>query len=166
MKNTYMKAAIGLYSNYFLLGMVNIILSSNMESLTAKWGTTSTIISYIIAAIGFGKLLSYSSLGVLSDKVGRKPLLIISSFLMAIFLVSIPLLPSYKLAFLFAVLAGVANAAMDAGSYPALVEIFTKNRVRPMYSLKPLCPRVQRYYRLSFYFYPITAYFSDIPFSY
>ena len=69
MKNMYMKAAIGLYSNYFLLGMVNIILSSNMESLTAKWGTTRTIISYIIAAIVFVKLLSYSSLGVLSDKV-------------------------------------------------------------------------------------------------
>lgn len=126
MKNTYMKAAIGLYSNYFLLGMVNIILSSNMESLTEKWGTTSTVISYIIAAIGFGKLLTYSSLGVLSDKIGRKPLLIFASLFMAVFLVSIPLLPNYKLAFLFALLAGVANAAMDAGSYPALVEIFTK----------------------------------------
>lgn len=127
MKNTYIKAAIGLYSNYFLLGMVNMILSSNMASLTEKWDTTSTGISYVIAAIGFGKLLSYSSLGVLSDKVGRKPLLILSSLLMAVFLVSIPLLPSYKWALLFAVLAGIANAAMDAGSYPALVEMFTKS---------------------------------------
>lgn len=126
MKQTYMKAAVGLYSNYFLLGMVNIILSSNMASLTEKWGTTSTGISYVIAAIGFGKLLTYSSFGVLSDKVGRKPLLIFSSIFMAIFLVSIPLVPSYKLAFVFAILAGIANAAMDAGSYPALVEIFTK----------------------------------------
>ncbi|QCR33313.1 MFS transporter [Lysinibacillus sp. SGAir0095] len=127
MKNTYMKATIGLYSNYFLLGMVNIILSSNMASLTEKWDTSSTMISYIIAAIGFGKLLTYSGLGVLSDKIGRKPLLIFSSLFMAVFLISIPLLPNYMLAFIFAILAGVANAAMDAGSYPALVEIFTKS---------------------------------------
>jgi len=126
MRNTYIKAAIGLYSNYFLLGMINIILSSNMASLTEKWDTTSTGISYVIAAIGFGKLLTYSSFGVLSDKIGRKPLLIFSSICMAIFLVSIPVLPSYKLAFIFAILAGIANAAMDAGSYPALVEMFTK----------------------------------------
>lgn len=127
MKQSYVKAAIGLYSNYFLLGMVNIILSSNMGSLTEKWDITSTDISYIIAAIGFGKLLTYSGFGVLSDKIGRKPLLIFSSIAMAIFLVSIPLLPNYKWAFLFAILAGIANAAMDAGSYPALVEIFTKS---------------------------------------
>ena len=57
MKHTYIKVAIRLYSNYFLLGMVNIILSSNMASLTEKWDTTSTGISYVIAAIGFGKLL-------------------------------------------------------------------------------------------------------------
>ena len=46
---------------------------------------------------------------------------------MGIFLFCIPLLPNYKLALLFALVAGVANAAMDAGSYPALVEIFTKS---------------------------------------
>lgn len=127
MKKTYIKAAIGLYSNYFLLGMVNIILSSNMESLTDKWDTTSAEISYIIAAIGFGKLLTYSSFGVLSDKLGRKPLLVYSSITMAISLASIPFLPNYQLAFIFAIIAGTANAAMDAGSYPALVEMFTKS---------------------------------------
>lgn len=127
MKKTYIKAAIGLYSNYFLLGMVNIILSSNMESLTDKWDTTSAEISYIIAAIGFGKLLTYSSFGVLSDKIGRKPLLVYSSITMAISFASIPFLPNYQLAFIFAIIAGTANAAMDAGSYPALVEMFTKS---------------------------------------
>ena len=127
MKNQYLRAATGLYVNYFLLGMVNIILSSNMSHLTVQWDTDKTGISYIIAAIGFGKLLTYSSLGVLSDKIGRKPLILFSSIAMGIFLFCIPLLPNYKLALLFALVAGVANAAMDAGSYPALVEIFTKS---------------------------------------
>ena len=126
MKASYIQASVGLYSNYFLLGMVNIILSSHMAYLTAQWNTDSTGVSYIIAAIGFGKLLSYSSFGILSDKIGRKPLLIFASIAMAVFAVAIPLTTNYYVALLFAILAGLGNAAMDAGSYPALVEMFKK----------------------------------------
>lgn len=46
---------------------------------------------------------------------------------MGIFLVGIPLSPIYQVAFMFALLAGVANSAMDAGSYPGLVEIFPRS---------------------------------------
>lgn len=124
MKTKYVKTATGMYINYFLLGMVNIILASNMSSLTKQWNTDPTGISYVIAAIGFGKLLTYGISGVLSDKVGRKPLIVASAGMMAVFLVGIPLSPSYELAFVFALLAGVANSAMDAGTYPALTELF------------------------------------------
>ncbi|MCK8100616.1 MFS transporter [Bacillus sp. 2CMS4F] len=124
MKTKYVKTATGMYINYFLLGMVNIILASNMSSLTKQWNTDPTGISYVIAAIGFGKLLTYGISGVLSDKIGRKPLIVASAGIMAVFLIGIPLSPSYELAFVFALLAGVANSAMDAGTYPALTELF------------------------------------------
>ncbi|MFJ8266506.1 MFS transporter [Peribacillus asahii] len=127
MKNQYLKTASGMYINYFLLGMVNIILASNMSYLTEQWDTDSAGISYIIAAIGFGKLLTYALSGYLSDKIGRKPLVVVAACAMGIFLVGIPLSPSYQLAFIFAVLAGIANSAMDAGSYPGLIEIFPKS---------------------------------------
>lgn len=126
MRTSYIQASVGLYSNYFLLGMVNIILSSHMAYLTEQWGTDRTGVSYIIAAIGFGKLLSYSSFGILSDKLGRKPLLIFASIAMAVFAIGIPLTTNYYIALIFAILAGFGNAAMDAGSYPALVEMFKK----------------------------------------
>ncbi|MEC1550726.1 MFS transporter [Bacillus rugosus] len=124
MQTTPIKTASGMYINYFFLGMVNIILASNMSSLTKQWNTDPTGISYVIAAIGFGKLLTYGISGVLSDKIGRKPLVVASAGIMAVFLVGIPLSPSYELAFVFALLAGVANSAMDAGTYPALTELF------------------------------------------
>ncbi len=118
MKTSHIKTASGMYINYFFLGMVNIILASNMPSLTKQWNTDPTGISYVIAAIGFGKLLTYGISGVLSDRIGRKPLVVASAGIMAVFLVGIPLSPSYELAFVFALLAGVANSAMDAGTYP------------------------------------------------
>ncbi|MCY8981769.1 MFS transporter [Bacillus halotolerans] len=124
MKTKYVKTASGMYINYFLLGMVNIILASNMSSLTKQWNTDPTGISYVIAAIGIGKLLTYGISGVLSDKIGRKPLIVASAGMMAVFLIGIPLSPTYELAFVFALLAGVANSAMDAGTYPALTELF------------------------------------------
>ncbi|MEJ9225432.1 MFS transporter [Priestia aryabhattai] len=127
MKNKYMLSASGMYINYFLLGMVNIMLASNMSFLTKQLNTDGAGISYIISAIGIGKLLSYSLSGVLSDKVGRKPLIIVSSLTMAIFLIGIPLSPNYQTAFIIAIIAGIANSAMDAGTYPALIEVFPKS---------------------------------------
>lgn len=122
----YSKAAIGMYMNYFLLGMVNVILISNMGSLTEQWNTDSAGISYIIAAIGIGKLLTYAVAGRLSDRFGRRPLIIFASLTMGIFLFCVPLAPSYQIAFLLALMAGVGNSAMDAGSYPGLIEVFPK----------------------------------------
>lgn len=122
-----MLSASGMYINYFLLGMVNIMLASNMSFLTKQLNTDGAGISYIISAIGIGKLLSYSLSGVLSDKVGRKPLIIVSSLTMAIFLIGIPLSPNYQTAFIIAIIAGIANSAMDAGTYPALIEVFPKS---------------------------------------
>ncbi|MED3691255.1 MFS transporter [Peribacillus butanolivorans] len=127
MKNQYFKAASGMYINYFLLGMVNIILASNMVALTEQWDTDSTGISYLIAAIGIGRLLTYGITGILSDRFGRKPLIIVSTIVMLFFLVGIPFSPTYEIAFVFALLAGVSNSAMDAGTYPALTEMFPKS---------------------------------------
>lgn len=127
MKNQYLKAASGMYINYFLLGMVNIILASNMPSLTEQWDTDSTGISYLIAAIGIGRLLTYGLSGVLSDKFGRKPLIMVSSVIMGVFLIGIPFSPTYEMAFVFALLAGISNSAMDAGTYPALTEMFPES---------------------------------------
>ncbi|MDL5140514.1 MFS transporter [Bacillus atrophaeus] len=126
MKNQYTKMAIGLYINYFLLGMVNIILASNMESLSKQLGTTAAGISYLVSAIGIGKLVSLAVAGRMSDKYGRKPFVVAASFIYLIFLIGIPLAPNYALAFIFAVSAGIANSFLDSGTYPALIEGFPK----------------------------------------
>ncbi|MFS8606372.1 MULTISPECIES: MFS transporter [Priestia] len=127
MGNPYIKTALGMYMNYFLLGMVNIILSANMTFLTNQLNTDSAGISYIISALGIGRVFTYAIFGILSDKFGRKPPVVISTIMMAIFLIGIPLSPNYQIAFVFAILAGIANSAMDAGTYPALMEVFPQN---------------------------------------
>lgn len=127
MKYQYFISAFGMYINYFLLGMVNIILASNMSSLTIQLDTDATGVSYLIAAIGIGRLITYSIAGALSDRIGRKPLIIFSAIAMVVFLVGIPFAPNYGIAIVLALFAGISNSAMDAGTYPALTEMFPKS---------------------------------------
>lgn len=47
MKNIYTKMAAGLYINYFLLGMINIIIASNMEALSKQLHTSANSVSAI-----------------------------------------------------------------------------------------------------------------------
>ncbi|WP_409276352.1 MFS transporter [Neobacillus sp. SCS-31] len=136
MKNPYLKMAMGLYLNYLLLGMINVIIASNMNFLSQQLNTGSAEISFLISAIGIGKLVTLSFSGRLSDKVGRKPLVVIASFLYVIFLVGIPLAPNYHVAFVFAIISGICNSIMDSGAYPALIDAFPKNSGSAMVLLK------------------------------
>ncbi|MEH6939069.1 MFS transporter [Bacillus sp. JJ664] len=127
MKTQHLGMTIGLYIDYFLLGMINIIFSSNMGFLTTQLNTDNTGISILVSGIGIGKLITLSVSGKLSDKFGRKPLVVTASFLYLIFLIGIPLAPTYEIAFIIAIIAGISNSILDSGAYPALIEAFPKN---------------------------------------
>lgn len=126
MKNPYIKTSLGMYLNYFMLGMINIIIASNMSNLSENYSQPVERISLLVSAIGIGKLVALFFAGRLSDKLGRKPIIITGSFLYLLFLIGIPLLSSYPVAFALAITAGIANSLLDSGTYPALIESFPK----------------------------------------
>ncbi|WP_339184084.1 MFS transporter [Oceanobacillus sp. FSL W7-1293] len=126
MNNPYIKTSFGLYLNFFMLGMINIIIASNMGNLSRLYDVTPSQVSFLVSAIGIGKLAALFFVGRLSDKIGRKPIIIAASFLYLLFLLGMPLTSSYYLAFAFAITAGIANSLLDSGTYPALIESFPK----------------------------------------
>jgi MFS family permease len=127
MKRSSFPVATGLYINYLLFGMVNIILASHMSFLTGHLHTDQMGISLLVSAVGFGRLFTLYLSGVLSDRYGRKPFIVSAGILMAVFLVGIPLSPNFEVAMVLAVLAGVANSFLDSGTYPALIEAFPQS---------------------------------------
>lgn len=60
----YLASTTGIYLNFFILGMVNIIFGSNMDSLTGQLGTTAGGVSTLLSGFGVGKLLTYAINGL------------------------------------------------------------------------------------------------------
>ena len=126
MKNKYIPTSICLYINYFVHGMGAIILAQNMDYLANQLNTDSAGIAYVISGLGIGRLIVLFVMGALSDKFGRKPFVFLGCLFYIGFLLGILISPNLEVAFLFAILGGIANSTLDAGTYPALMESFPK----------------------------------------
>lgn len=128
MKNKYMPTAISLYMNYFIHGMGVIILAQNMTALANKWGTGTGGVAVVISSLGIGRILVLLVSGALSDKFGRKPFVALGIFTYILFFAGIVMSPSIWIAYIFGILAGMANSFLDSGTYPALMEMFPKEK--------------------------------------
>lgn len=124
MKNKFMPTALAMYINYFLHGMGCIILAQNMDFLIEQLNTNKAGVAYVISALGLGRLIVLFISGVLSDKYGRKPFILLGMVTYVMFMGGILISTNVTVAFFFALLAGMANSFMDAGTYPALTECF------------------------------------------
>lgn len=127
MKNRYMPTAIGLYINYFVHGMGVIILAQNMDALAEHWHTNVGGVAIVISALGIGRLIVLFVSGVLSDKFGRRPFVYLGLFTYISFFIGILISPNIAVAYIFGILAGIANSFLDCGTYPALMESFPKS---------------------------------------
>lgn len=117
------RLSVSLYLNYLIHGMGMIILAQNMNSLGAAWHQPIKIVSFVISGIGIGRLISYLVTGFLSDKISRKFFVEVGMFCYAAFALGMPLTKNIGLAYAFAILAGVANSSLDAGTYTTFVEM-------------------------------------------
>ena len=125
-RNKYFTTGLGIYINYFLLGMALILLSSNMEFVTKQLNTDVAGITFLISIEGIVRSATVYISGRLSDKFGRKQNLCLSPIFEIIFLIGIPFVHDYRMAVILSVFAGLSHAFVDSASYPSLMECFPK----------------------------------------
>lgn len=123
-KNPYFKSALGIYLSYCMLGMILILISSNMSFLVKQLKTDVAGVGFLISVEGIVRSSTLYFAGSLSDKIGRKKFLYIAPLMAIVFLVGVPLSKSYYIAMLFTAFAGISHAFMDAASYASLMECF------------------------------------------
>ena len=95
--------------------------------LASQWGLKDVMaVTSIAAALGLGRLISLPFAGPLSDKLGRRASVIIGCASYVIFLVGIAFSPNTTIAYVAAILGGIANSFLDTATYPAVAEIINK----------------------------------------
>lgn len=131
MNKKYFPSALVLYLNYFIHGVGCSVLGQAVikESLAASWGVEVMAITAISAALGLGRLIALPFAGPLSDKLGRRISVIIGGASYAVYLIGLALAfnagasGGYQIAYVCAIIGGVANSFLDTGIYPAVAEI-------------------------------------------
>lgn len=129
MNKKYLPTALILYLNYFIHGIGCSILSQQVvkETLATQWGIESVMtVTAVAAALGLGRLISLPFAGPLSDRLGRKISVLIGVASYVIFFMGIAFSPNVQVAYVAAVLGGIANSFLDTATYPAVTEIINK----------------------------------------
>ena len=130
----YLPSVIVLYLNYFLHGIGCSVLGQAVikDALAASWNVEAMAITAIAAALGLGRLIALPFAGPLSDKLGRRISTAIGGFSYAVYLIGLAMAfnagggAGYKIAYVCAIVGGIANSFLDTGIYPAVAEIINK----------------------------------------
>ncbi len=129
MDKKYLPRVVILYLNYFIHGIGCSLLSQQVvkEMLAAQWGVGDVMtVTAVAAALGLGRLVSFPFAGPLSDKLGRRISVLIGAASYVIFFIGIAFSPNIQVAYVAAVLGGIAIgilgvlaifAPMPAGSF-------------------------------------------------
>lgn len=123
-KQSHASLATGIYINYAILSIAQIIISQYSSSFQIQWNTDLKGISTVISMMGIGRLLTILFAGVFSDKYGRKPILLVGMVSNAIFFAGLIFSPNLLVASIFSLFLGFANSFDDSAAYPALSEAF------------------------------------------
>ena len=131
----YYLTAFVLYLNYFIHGIGVSILAQYKQQFAAQWGAkllpngnydVSSVVM-VIAALGLGRLIGLPFAGQISDRIGRRCAALIGISSYAIYFIGIALSPTSEVAYLFALVGGIANSFIDTGIIPAVMEILVKS---------------------------------------
>lgn len=129
-KAKYYPTALVLYLTYFIHGIGAALLGQQAikEVLVSQWGYSDItasigIVTTVSAAMGLGRLITLPFSGPISDKCGRKICTLIGVIAYAMFFCGIAFSPSWQIAYVAAILGGIANSFLDCGVIPEAVEI-------------------------------------------
>lgn len=134
-KKNYVITSLTLYFTYFIHGIGASILGLYKLQFAKAWGAVvgsdgivdvSRVVA-VIAALGLGRLISLPFSGPISDKFGRRLSGIIGVICYGIFFFGIAFSPSMQIAYVFAIIGGIANSFLDTCVSPTCMEIYVNN---------------------------------------
>lgn len=123
----YLGAVSVTYTAMFFEGALNVAIVAIMVLLSKHLHQDIAKISLLVSAKGIGTMLSLYASGSLSDRYGRKKIILLGALGFAVFIVGLLLSSNYTLALFFAFMAGVGHGLMDAPAMSLLFDAFPGN---------------------------------------
>ncbi|HAB94959.1 MAG TPA: MFS transporter [Lachnospiraceae bacterium] len=122
----YIWALVSVYLAYLTHGIQAIVISQNSANFQQQWGVDAGGISGVIAWTGLGKFVSVWICGEISDKIGRKIMIVIGAIMYVAFFGLLLTTHSPAVASVAAFMAGVATSFFDGACYAVAQESWTK----------------------------------------
>ena len=122
----YIWALLSVYFAYLTHGIQAIVISQNSANFQQQWGVDAGGISGVIAWTGLGKFVSVWICGEISDKIGRKIMIVIGAIMYIAFFGLLLTTNSVAVASVAAFMAGVATSFFDGACYAVAQESWTK----------------------------------------
>lgn len=118
----YLLTLLAVYMAYMSHGVQAIILSQNLDQFVMQWGTDKAGVYTAIAYTGLGKFVSVWACGEISDRMGRRPMIVTGAILYVVMFAMLLWTHNYTLACFAAFIGGAATSFFDGGCYPAVQE--------------------------------------------
>ena len=122
----YIWALLSVYFAYLTHGIQAIVISQNSANFQQQWGVDAGGISGVIAWTGLGKFLSVWICGEISDKIGRKIMIVVGAIMYVAFFFLLLTTNSVAVASVAAFMAGVATSFFDGACYAVAQESWVK----------------------------------------
>ena len=122
----YIWALLSVYFAYLTHGIQAIVISQNSANFQQQWGVDAGGISGVIAWTGLGKFLSVWICGEISDKIGRKIMIVVGAIMYIAFFGLLLTTSSPAVASVAAFMAGVATSFFDGACYAVAQESWVK----------------------------------------
>ena len=135
MKNSKYPGAISLtYATMFLEGALNVVLVVFMMTFASIFGKGSAEIALLVSFKSVGTMVTLYLAGTLSDKFGRKGIMVVGVLLFMAFLLGFIFVRDFNLLLLFSLLGGIGHGLTDS---PGISLIFdaVEGNTGPMMSL-------------------------------
>lgn len=123
----YFGAVSVTYTAMFFEGALNVAIVAIMVLLSKYLDQDIGKISLLVSAKGIGTMISLYASGSLSDRYGRKKIILLGALGFGVFLVGLIISSNYVLALFFAFMAGIGHGLMDAPAMSLLFDAFPGN---------------------------------------
>lgn len=111
----------------FFEGALNVVLVAFMMTLATSFGKDSGEIALLVSLKSVGTMFTLYAAGHLSDKFGRKGIMLIGLMFFVVFLLGFAFVDSYPLLLIVSVLGGIGHGLMDSPGITILFDAVEGN---------------------------------------